>query len=77
MAKKHSKAYAEKLAKVDRESTYSPLEAVKLAKETASDKYDATIDVAMRLSVDPRKACLLYTSPSPRDGLLSRMPSSA
>lgn len=56
MAKKHSKAYAEKLAKVDRESTYSPLEAVKLAKETASDKYDATIDVAMRLSVDPRKA---------------------
>ncbi|MDK8626047.1 50S ribosomal protein L1 [Corynebacterium appendicis] len=56
MAKKHSKTYAEKLAKVDRESTYSPLEAVKLAKETASDKYDATIDVAMRLSVDPRKA---------------------
>ena len=56
MAKKHSKAYAEKLAKVDRESFYTPLEAVKLAKETASDKYDATIDVAMRLSVDPRKA---------------------
>ena len=26
---------------------------------------------------DPRAACLLYTSPSPRDGLLSRMPSSA
>ena len=56
MAKKHSKAYNEKLAKVDRESVYSPLEAVKLAKETASEKYDATIDVAMRLSVDPRKA---------------------
>jgi len=56
MAKKHSKAYAEQLAKVDRENLYSPLEAVKLAKETASEKYDATIDVAMRLSVDPRKA---------------------
>ena len=56
MAKKHSNAYTEKLAKVDRNSVYSPLEAVKLAKETASDKYDATIDVAMRLSVDPRKA---------------------
>ncbi|MCT1453142.1 50S ribosomal protein L1 [Corynebacterium sp. p3-SID1145] len=56
MAKKHSKAYTEKLAKVDRNSVYSPLEAVKLAKETASEKYDATIDVAMRLSVDPRKA---------------------
>ena len=26
---------------------------------------------------DPAKICLLYTSPSPRDGLLSRMPSSA
>ena len=25
----------------------------------------------------PQEACLLYTSPSPRDGLLSRMPSSA
>ena len=28
-------------------------------------------------SVDCRGTCLLYTSPSPRDGLLSRMPSSA
>ena len=28
-------------------------------------------------NVTPLKACLLYTSPSPRDGLLSRMPSSA
>ena len=30
-----------------------------------------------RLRVDVHTACLLYTSPSPRDGLLSRMPSSA
>ena len=29
------------------------------------------------LALDQRKDCLLYTSPSPRDGLLSRMPSSA
>ena len=28
-------------------------------------------------AVDPLQSCLLYTSPSPRDGLLSRMPSSA
>ena len=56
MAKKHSKNYTAQLAKVDRTNLYSPLEAVKLAKETASEKYDATIDVAMRLSVDPRKA---------------------
>ena len=55
MAKK-SKRYIEQLAKVDRDSVYHPLDAVTLAKETSSDKYDATIDVAMRLSVDPRKA---------------------
>lgn len=55
MAKK-SKRYIEQLAKVDRDSVYHPLDAVTLAKETSSGKYDATIDVAMRLSVDPRKA---------------------
>ncbi|EEI16014.1 50S ribosomal protein L1 [Corynebacterium lipophiloflavum] len=55
MAKK-SKRYNEQFAKVDRDSLYHPLDAVALAKETSSDKYDATIDVAMRLSVDPRKA---------------------
>ena len=55
MAKK-SKHYIEQLVKVDRDSFYHPLDAVTLAKETSSDKYDATIDVAMRLSVDPRKA---------------------
>ncbi|WP_342318980.1 50S ribosomal protein L1 [Corynebacterium mayonis] len=55
MAKK-SKRYEEMLAKVDRAKLYHPLDAVALAKETSSDKYDATIDVAMRLSVDPRKA---------------------
>lgn len=51
-----SKHYNEQVAKVDREKLYSPLEAVKLAQETSSKNYDSTIDVAMRLSVDPRKA---------------------
>ena len=51
-----SKHYNEQIAKVDRDKLYSPLEAVKLAQETSSKNYDATIDVAMRLSVDPRKA---------------------
>lgn len=55
MAKK-SKRHNEQLARIDRDSFYHPLDAVTLAKETSSDKYDATIDVAMRLSVDPRKA---------------------
>ena len=30
-----------------------------------------------KIAATPAEACLLYTSPSPRDGLLSRMPSSA
>ena len=34
------------------------------------------LQVAVRGGTDP-SSCLLYTSPSPRDGLLSRMPSSA
>ncbi|WKD56820.1 50S ribosomal protein L1 [Corynebacterium capitovis DSM 44611] len=55
MAKK-SKRYLEMAAKVDADALYHPLDAVALAKETSSGTYDATIDVALRLSVDPRKA---------------------
>ncbi|MEW2413473.1 50S ribosomal protein L1 [Streptomyces sp. NPDC046866] len=43
-------------AKVDREKQYAPLEAVRLAKETSTTKFDATVEVAFRLGVDPRKA---------------------
>jgi large subunit ribosomal protein L1 len=53
---KRSKSYLANAAKIDRDSLYSPLEAVKLAKETASAKFDATVEVALRLGVDPRKA---------------------
>src|ERR671911_1171605 len=53
---KNSKAYREAAEKVDRERLYSPLEAAKLAKETSSKKQDATVEVAVRLGVDPRKA---------------------
>lgn len=56
MSKKHSRRYLEIAAKVDKTRLYSPLEAAKLAKETSSDKYDASVDVAVRLGVDPRKA---------------------
>jgi large subunit ribosomal protein L1 len=51
-----SKAYKAAAAKVDRDKVYSPLEAVKLAGGTHTAKFDPTIDVAMRLGVDPRKA---------------------
>ncbi len=53
---KHSKAYRAAAEKIDRAALYSPLEAVKLAKDTSVTKYDATVEVAFRLGVDPRKA---------------------
>ncbi|AIT60271.1 50S ribosomal protein L1 [Corynebacterium doosanense] len=53
---KQSKAYKEAKAKVDADKQYHPLEAVALAKETSSKTHDATVEVAMRLGVDPRKA---------------------
>lgn len=53
---KKSKAYRAAAERIDAGRLYSPLEAVKLASETSSKNYDATIDVAIRLGVDPRKA---------------------
>ncbi|MCL1899036.1 MAG: 50S ribosomal protein L1 [Promicromonosporaceae bacterium] len=53
---KHSKGYRNVADKIDRENFYTPLEAVRLAKETSPTKFDATVEVAMRLGVDPRKA---------------------
>lgn len=53
---KRSKFYNESAAKIDRTTLYAPLEAVRLAKESASKKWDATVEVAFRLGVDPRKA---------------------
>src|ERR1700716_2261626 len=53
---KNSKAYRAAAEKIDRDSLYSPLEAVKLAKETSSKNQDSTVEVAIRLGVDPRKA---------------------
>lgn len=53
---KRSKAYKAAVAKIEEGKLYTPAEAVALAKETSSTKTDATVEVAMRLSVDPRKA---------------------
>lgn len=55
MAKK-SKAYRAAAEKIEPGKFYSPEEAVALAKETGSAKTDATVEVALRLGVDPRKA---------------------
>ncbi|HNQ06618.1 MAG TPA: 50S ribosomal protein L1 [Tetrasphaera sp.] len=51
-----SKAYKASAEKIDKDKVYSPLDAVKLAKETSTTKYDATVEVAFRLGIDPRKA---------------------
>ena len=53
---KHSKAYQAAAEKIDRDALYAPLDAVRLAKTTSFTKYDATVEVAFRLGVDPRKA---------------------
>ena len=53
---KRSKAYRTAAEKIDLTKVYAPLEAVRLAKTTTSTKYDSTVEVAMRLGIDPRKA---------------------
>jgi large subunit ribosomal protein L1 len=53
---KRSKAYRAGAEKLVEGKVYAPLEAVRLAKETSTTKYDGTVEVAMRLGVDPRKA---------------------
>ena len=50
------KKYNEAAATFDREKIYSPSEALALAKSTAKSGFDSTVEVAMRLGVDPRKA---------------------
>src|SRR5215510_7213587 len=52
----HSKSYRKAAELIDRSKLYVPAEAIKLAKETTTAKFDATVEVAMRLGVDPRKA---------------------
>lgn len=61
---KNSKAYREAAEKVDRTKLYTPLEAAKLAKETSSQKQDATVEVAIRLGVDPARRTRWCAAPS-------------
>jgi len=51
-----SKNYRKAAEAIDRDKLYTPVEAVKLAKDASTVKFDATVEVAMRLGVDPRKA---------------------
>ena len=51
-----SKAYQAAAEKIEADRFYTPAEAVALAKETGSAKFDSTVEVALKLAVDPRKA---------------------
>jgi large subunit ribosomal protein L1 len=53
---KRSKSYRAAVEKIGADKLYAPLEAVRLAKGTTSTKYDSTVEVALRLGIDPRKA---------------------
>ncbi len=52
----HGKKYREALAKVDRQMQYEPDAALALAKETSITSFDSTVEVHIRLGVDPRHA---------------------
>ena len=52
----HGKKYKESLTKADRESMHGLAEAVDMVKDMASAKFDETVELAVRLGVDPRKA---------------------
>ena len=53
---KRSKAYRAGESQVDRSRLYSPAAAIALARKTSATKFDPTVEVALRLGVDPRKA---------------------
>ncbi len=52
----HSKRYAALKAAIDPKKTYSPEEALDMAKKGASTKFDAAIEVHVRLGIDPKKS---------------------
>ena len=54
--KKRSKQYTEAVSKVEKSKLYSKEEAVKLVKETSTSKFDGSIEIAMRLNLDTKKA---------------------
>jgi large subunit ribosomal protein L1 len=53
---KRSKAYEAAAKSIDEAKLYAPVEALNVAKTSSSAKFDETVDVSVRLGVDPRKA---------------------
>ena len=54
--RKLGKKYVEASKKVDKTQTYSLTDAVKLVKETSVTKFDSSVDVAIKLNIDPKKS---------------------
>jgi large subunit ribosomal protein L1 len=50
------KRYADSLKSFDRDASYAPADAIKILKQFPEAKFDETVEVALRLGVDPRKA---------------------
>lgn len=51
----HGKRYQEAAKLVDKDASYEPLQAIELVKQMAKAKFDETVEVAVRLGVDPKK----------------------
>ena len=54
--KKRSKKYNEAVSKIEKNKLYSKEEAVKLVKETSTSSFDGSVEIAMRLNLDTKKA---------------------
>ena len=54
--KKRSKKYTEAMSKIERNKVYPKEEAVKLVKETSTSSFDGSVEIAMRLNIDTKKA---------------------
>ena len=52
----HGKRYRQAVEKIEEDRLYAPAEAMRLVKETATVKFDATVNLVLRLGIDPRKA---------------------
>ena len=53
---KHGKAYVDALKRFDRDALHTPAEALELVRTMGNTKFDETVELALRLGVDPRKA---------------------
>ncbi len=53
---RHGKRYQAAAAKVDPDRLYSPSDGTRLVKDTVTVGFDPTVDLALRLGVDPRRA---------------------